>query len=332
MTAVESQIWFVFNELSARVSAPTIHQGRRRMDDMVSAVATMMVDRAAVLVTVGEPNLWAAELAPGYTVANWLSGGEHDPNRDLKSLLLRIASKIGLPEEADEALRNRFHLSEFVLSPRVGEKSGERVEARGLGAAVLFAGIGISLRSEDQWSRLRIPLRHTWLDENCQEQSDDVEALNLSASSQIEALSGYLIERRRRDLRGNPLTLADRKHECFPHLEFGLDVDGHLEALPPEILQVVVGKLVILDAVSRAWRSDPTMTSPQLPQCNPESEATMQQFGDQRTFRNPEGGRASYRLHAMVGSAYRIHLRVTHEPRGIEIGYIGRHLDTVRHH
>ena len=328
MTSEGVQIWFFFNELSARVPAPTIHQGRRRMNDMVLAMATMMNGRPGTLVTVGKPNLWVAKLAPDYTVANWLSGTTH---RDLKSLFRRITSKYGFQEEADEALCNRFHLSEFVLSQGAEGELGDRVEAKGLGAAYLLAGTGVSLRSEDRWSWIRIPLQHTWFDEDGQEQSEEVEALNLSESSQVEGLSELLLERCRRTLRGDPLTLADRKHACFPHLEFGLDVDSHLEALPPGILPAVVGKLVTLDDASRAWRLDSTMTSPQLPKCHGESEATMQQFGVQRRFRDPEGHLASYRLHAMVGS-YRIHLRVIHESRGIEIGYIGPHLDTVRFH
>lgn len=328
MTSDGSQIWFVFNELSARVSAPTIHQGRRRMDEMVSAVATMMAGCSATLVMVGEPNLWAAELAPGYTVTNWLS----ETDRDRKSLLLRIAGKYDFPEEVDKALRDRFCLSEFAIPQETHGESGNRVETKGLGAAYLLAGIGISLRSEDRWCRIRIPLQCMWFDEDSQEQLEEVEALNLSESSQVEDLSELLFVRSRRDLRDAPLTLADRKHECFPHLVFGRDVDGHLEVLPHEILGVVVGKLVALDDASRTWRLDPTKTFPELPKCHDESESTMQQFGDQRRFRNPKGDFALYRFHAMVGSAYRIHLRVIHDPRGIEIGYIGRHLDTVRHH
>ena len=328
MTSEGSQIWFFFNELSARVPAPAAHQGHKRMDDMVSAVATMMTGRSATFVTVEEPNLWSAELAPGYTVSEWLLAA--DPDRKL--LMLAIASRNGFPVEADEALRNRFHLSEFVVSQGSEGESVDRVEARGLGAAYLFEGIGVSLRSEDRWGRIRVQLQHTWLDEDCEEKTDDIEALNLSESSQVERLLGHQLERSRRGLRGEPLTLAGRKQECFPHLVFGRDVDSHLGALPQRILRVVVGKLVTLDAASRAWRLDPAMTFPDLPKCHAETEATMQQFGDQRRFRDPEGELASYRLHAMVGSAYRIHLRVTHGPRRIEIGYIGRHLDTVSHH
>ncbi len=259
------------------------------MHDMVSAVATMMSEHPATFVTVREPNLWAVELANGYTVANWLS----DTNPDRKRFLLTIASKYGFPAEVDEALRDRFHVSEFVLSQRAEAASEDRVEAKGLGTAFLLAGVGVSLRSEDQWSRIRIPLRHTWFDEACQERTDDVEALNLSVFSQVASLSGLLLEQSRRDLRGNPLTLADRKHECFPHLAFGRDVDGQLKSLPHAILPVVIGKLVTLDDASRAWRLDSTMTSPQLPQCHPESESTMQQFGDQRMFQDPKGDLAS---------------------------------------
>ena len=265
MTSEGSQIWLVFNELSARVPAPTVEQGRQRMHDMVSAVATMMSGHPATFVTVGEPNLWAVTLAAEYTVANWLS--ETDPDR--KRFLLTIASKYGFPVEVDEALRDRFHISEFVLAQRDGAASEDRVEAKGLGAAFLLAGIGVSLHSEDRWSRIRIPLRHTWFDEACQERTDDVEALNLSGFSQVASLSELLLERSRRDLRGNPLTLADRKHACFPHLSFGRDVDGHLKSLPHAILPVVIGKLATLDNASRVWRLDSTMPSPQLPQCNP---------------------------------------------------------------
>ena len=295
---------------------------------MVAAVATMMAGRSATFMTLGEPNLWSAELAPSYTVADWLSAA--DPDRRL--LMLTMVNRSGLPEEADEALCDRFHLSEFVVSKGSDGESADRLEARGLGAAYLFGGIGVSLRSEDRWSRIRIQLRHLWLDEDCHEQTDDVDALNLSESSQVALLSELRLDRSRRSLRGQPATLAEEKRECFPHLVFGRDVDRHLQALPRSILRVVVEKLVILDAASRAWRLDPAAALPNLPKCHPESEPTMQQFGDQRSFRDSKGELASYKLHAMVGSAYRIHLRVIHDPRGIEIGYIGRHLDTVKHH
>ena len=328
MTSEGSQIWFVFNELSARCPAPNDSQGRRRMDDMLSAVVAMKNDRSAALLTVGDTNLWEVELACGYTVTNWLSATD----RDRRAFLLRIASTNDIPPEVDEALCDRFHLSEFFLSQGSDSESRDRVEAKGLGAAFLFEGIGLSLLTEDRWGQLEILLRHTWLDKDCQEKADDVRALNLSGSSQVEDLSELLLERSRQGLRDAPVTLAARKHECFPHLRFGLDVDSQLEALPRNILPVATGKLMTLDAASQDWRRDPASPLPNLPMCHDESKPTMVRFGDQRLFRDSEGNPTSYTRHAMMGSAYRIHLRFTHNPRGIEVGYIGRHLDTVKYH
>ena len=61
-----------------------------------------------------------------------------------------------------------------------------------------------------------------------------------------------------------------------------------------------------------------------------ESEPTMQQYGDRRVFRSADGAAVVFERHAMVGSRYRIHLRVDRRAGVLEIGYIGEHLPTVR--
>ncbi len=66
-----------------------------------------------------------------------------------------------------------------------------------------------------------------------------------------------------------------------------------------------------------------------IPGLRPESQPTMEQFGDQRIFRDAEGQRRTYELHVSAGSR-RIHLRISPRGRVIEIGYVGRHLDTVK--
>lgn len=68
---------------------------------------------------------------------------------------------------------------------------------------------------------LGMPLWHTWFDEGRQGKLDDVEALNLSETSQVESLSELLLEllseQSRPALRSNLRILAIRKHECFSH-------------------------------------------------------------------------------------------------------------------
>ena len=324
MTDPSSQLWFVFNELSARSRADSHHEGHSRLDGIVIAVAKVMGGRPAQLVSIGRPVLWDAELAVGYTVAHWCATAKPD----LRQLLLGITLKTEFPDEVGGMLGDRFRLSEFHLIE--GEESEVSAEAQGLGAAYLLDGIGVSLPSDPQWAQTRIALRHHWLDRNCLPRKDTIEVLNLSEPAQAEQVSDIIVERRQLALAEDPFRLAARKTECFPHLTFGRSVDRYLRDLPSAILGRVVRKFMSLDDSCRRWRLDETMTFPELSGCRAESGPTMQQYGDRRIFPDPEGRDQIYERHVAVGS-YRIHLRVVHQPRGIEIGYVGRHLPTAKY-
>lgn len=324
VTSESDTLRFVFNELSARIPADTHDEGRRRMDDVVDALGVAMAGHPAELISVGEPSIWEATLAPGCSVRDWWAMAD----RDRRGFLGRIAGKTELPSEVSEALKERFYCSEFVP---LGPNANDSQDARGLGAAYLLDGIGVSLPSENQWRRVRIPLRHLWLDDNCCERQEDIEALNLSRRRQAEQLSEILLQRRQSGLEGGPQALITRKTQCFPHLSFGLDLDGHLAKLSGAHVSLVIRKFITLDEAVREWRRDSRMASPRLSGCRPESEPTMQQYGHQRIFRDAEGQNRTYELHISAGSQ-RIHLRILHQDRAIEIGYVGKHLDTVKFH
>jgi len=293
------------------------------MDGLVDAVGMVMNGRSAELVCIGENVLWGAELATAYTVRDWWTSAD----RDRKTLLSRIANKTDFPEELGAALKDRFYLSEFFLE---GVASRDRADARGLGAAFLLDGIAVSLPSEDQWKDIWIPLVHVWLAEGGSEGKGEVKALNLSGCDQAEQVRDSLLRKGQRDLVSAPTALTARKHACFPHLRFGLDVDDHIARLATGMLAAVIHKLIILDDASRKWRRNAERTSPTLPGCRPETDPTMQKYGDLRVFLDAEGVRRTYALHCAAGP-YRIHLRVVNEPRGLEIGYVGKHLPTKKY-
>ena len=159
-----------------------------------------------------------------------------------------------------------------------------------------------------------------------------MEVLNLAEPTQVGEVSGALLRRRQDILASDPLDLAARKNECFPHLRFGRAVESHMADLPPTLLRRVVLKLMVLDDACRKWRQKATMLSPQLTDCRPESEPTMDRYGHLRVFPDHEGRSRTFEPHVSVGQQYRIHLRVVHRPRVIEIGYVGRHLPTVKYH
>lgn len=324
--ASRNPLLFIFNEVSACVPAATVREGCRRMNELVRAVATMMDGSSATLLNIKGHDIWSAKLADEYTVSDWLSAAESD----FRKLLIGLTSKIEDLDDADECLRDRFYESEFALTQVGGGSAAENAEVLGLGAAFIFSGIGLSIGSEDQWKQTQIRLQHRWLDESCKWQEDSVIALNLSEPLQVEPLSRLIQDRIVQKMREVPWTLAQRVRESFPHLAFGLDVAEQLEIFPSTHVQSVMTKLLTLDRACQDWRKNPSKTHPTLPQCHTESPATMKLYGDQRKFRSPDGERVDYKLHCMVGNSYRIHLTVTHNPRGIEIGYIGRHLRTVR--
>lgn len=317
-----AKLWFVFNELSARTKADSRTEGRRRLDSMLRAIAGVMSGDPAELVSIGD-QLWACELAVGYTVADWMGTAEPE----LRGLLLGIAEKTEFPIEAGDALRDRFHLSEFHLSD--GVRSRRSPEARGLGAAYLLYGIGASLPSERRWLQTRLALRHLWLDDDGRDRDDTVEVLNLAEPTQVAEVSRALLQRSQHALASDPLDLAARKSDCFPHLRFGSAVDSQIGNLPSALLGRVVLKLMVLDDACREWRQDATMPHPKLSNCRPESGPTMQRYGHLRVFPDHEGRDRTYELHVSVGQQYRVHLRVVHRPRVIELGYVGRHLPTV---
>ena len=319
-----AKLWFVFNELSARKRADSRTEGRRRLDRMLVAMAGVMRGGPAELVSIGD-RLWGCELAVGYTVADWTATAEPE----LKGLLLGIATKTEFPVEVGDALRDRFHLSEFHLTE--GVEAERSSEARGLGAAYLLHGIGASLPSEPRWTQTGLALRRLWLDDEGRDREDTVEVLNLADPIQIAEVSDALLKRSQQALGSDPLELAARKEECFPHLTFGRAMAGQIENLPPTLLRRVVLKLTVLDDACRKWRRTATMHYPEIPNCRPESEPTMQRYGHLRVFPDHEGRDRTYELHVSVGQRYRIHLRVVHRPRGVEVGYVGRHLPTVKH-
>ncbi len=306
----------VFNELSASERARTQSDAMVRMSHMVRAIAALARDRAPKLMAIPSFDLYGTVLTDGYSLVEWLHDQAAD--RDLRIFLARILAKVAFDEEVS-AVQGRFSLSDFWVEDRA---------APGLGLSYLLGTAAVSLRSEPYWMRVHVPLCHTWLGDDGTLQRQDVEAVNISDHEQASQVNRALVVLARKGVAGSPSGLAERKHECFPHLQFGLDVDEQIGRLPAEVVDQVIAKLIVLDGAVRDWRG--TDAAPALPMIHSESKRTMQRYRDRRIFRSADGVPELFGPHAMVGSGYRIHLRVDQQARVLEIGYIGKHLPTVR--
>ena len=265
-------------------------------------------------------------LSPGYTVFDWLRDGD----RDLRKLFYKITTKTGLGEHIDDAVRERFYLSMFLLDNRSG--SSREVEVPGLGLAYLLDGVAASLASEERWRKLVIDVRHVWLDGEAQELTEIGQVVNVSRPADVEAATDKLYRLWKSAMWRQRTSLSrDTSSEAlasFRHLVFGMDVEKQFRGLAVDDRRVVWGKFIELDSAVREWRRGRS-ERPSVPGIRSESQATMDQFGDKRVHRDRHGENATYELHVSAGSR-RVHFQIEPEGNVIEVGYVGKHLPTTK--
>ena len=307
----------VFNELSATTVAYTRADAMNRMSAMVESIAALAGKRALKLMAVGPIGFFGIVLAENYSLGDWLQDLAVD--RDQRQFLRIISTKVAFDQEVSEAVNERFLLSDFHVVER---------NARGLGLAYLLGTVAVSLRSDEYWMNVRVTLQHSWLEADESLHFKDVVALNIADRAQANSVAAEMLTQARDELRSSPRDLVARFRECFPHLDFGLDVETQLSLLPWDVLDPTIAKLTVLDGAIRDWRVAATEL-PSLPKVHAESEPTMQQYGHKRRFRTSGGDVAIYGPHAMVGKRYRIHFRVNRLLRSLDVGYIGVHLPTA---
>ena len=317
-----------FNELSAKVKAASRHEGREWMNGFIHSITALAAHQPVELVAIKPSdkrwNFFAIELSKNYTLSNWLYDRKVD--RDIKAYFQKITTKIDIPDDIDDEVKNCFYLSEFLPSNR-DYANGCEDDACGLGLAYLLNTVAASLASEERWKIIRVPLRHVRLTPDGNEE-EDIESLNISQSSQAQCIFDILLERDQTILKENPQDFANSKERCFPHLKFGMDIDDQINSLSTDICKQVVIKLVSIDNAVRDWQCTPCQKDLTLSYISKETQATMRQFGEQRKFRDSKGNIKIFELHTRIDRKYRIHLRIDYRERSMEIGYIGKHLPT----
>ena len=283
-------------------------------------MAALARGQSATLVSIKDFEIHQTPLAEDYTLFQWLNDGQVE--RDLKSFFWRISTKTNFDQDVSDAIKSRFYLSEFRFEQR---------QAGGLGLAWLLDTTAVSLPSETYWRQTHIRVRHTWLENEGTDRAEDIDVLNVSEMTHVTVIFDEMAGKAQEALKEQPASLAERKADCFPHLTFGLDVDTQIAKLSVEILCMATAKLIVLDGAARNWRRERTK-EPTLPKVHSEGETTVQQYGEKREFRNASGERNIFNLHAMIGSGYRIYFRIDKQNKSLEIGYIGKHLPTMKFH
>ena len=243
--------------------------------------------------------------------------------RDQSLFLLKLTEKAPLLSGLGPDVTDRFQRCETTTLPRN--------DGAPLVLCAITDAIAVGLPSEPVWDRGRLPVDFLELlpDGTCADAHEEIDNLARSAHA------GPIIERHRSRLRRLCLDAADlwdRREELFPHLSFGLDVEGHLAELNPGLLSTLVNRLADLHDSAAAWPDAGGAEPPWTCRVTDESKSVKEtpKWRDARRFRSAAGEPLLFLWHARFGKAERIHLRFDASKSEIEIGYVGPHLPTKR--
>lgn len=322
----------VFNELSLQEDnlAPDIRTARQWMSELVATLETAIDHNLNQVRT--DRHFTEMLLAEEYPFRKWMN----DPavaKRDQEFLLFYFSQyPLVVPPTADlsenDEIRTRSELFEVHHNGRRGS---------GLGYAVLFDSISLSLLSEPCWDAFIVDLV-------CTEYSPEVEDLvetslkvrHASRSQHLSQNHAVWIESRLRSIVQDGNDLWTQTAEWFPNLLFCEDAQRQIQDLNQGTPQLtgIVERLVALEEYCKRWESggfDRRDLPPQY-ECSPESPQTLNQakFRAKREFVCPDGERRLFDLHLKgLRGHWRIHFWPDVQNRKIIVGYVGPHLPTV---
>lgn len=237
--------------------------------------------------------------------------------RDEYVFLMRLAAKIPLLAEVDEAVRDRFRSCEGrPLAAPDGEP---------LVFCAITDGVVVGFPSAPEWDRDRATVDFDELlpDATIEPTSEEIDQLTRAVHA------NPVCARHRHRLRAgsDPVSLWENRAMAFPNLIFGPDVESNLKD-NSNVLPTIIGKLVELDRSAGEWRENRGPAPRWRTHVSPENVESMKnpKFREARRFRTSQGPHELFEWHARFGDHGRIHLRFDPDSHEVEIGYIGRHL------
>ncbi len=310
----------VLNELSLRTPAADIPTARKLMSELIITVrqaTTSGVKR--VLRTQSDINI--IEIAPGYPIARWRN--DNEVNREERSFFRTLTAKAPFWTDVAEEIKNSFDLSEFM-------HQGE--QAIGLGFALVSDTLPVSLLSDDCWDFNQLQIEFKRIDENGEIVEEIVEIIHASRRNHVQQHTNWIQERIRKCV-SDALELWSRREELFPNLEFCDTVGKQLkEILAGQLeLQFVVSTLFALQNCCKNWQTGVFSVEAYSIDESGESEPTLNKYSRERTFRCPDGQDRLFKRHVKLRFCnWRIHFFAV-KPGKVIIGYVGRHLPTVKY-
>ncbi|MBW4521021.1 MAG: hypothetical protein KME16_15120 [Scytolyngbya sp. HA4215-MV1] len=310
----------VLNELSLQSPASDTLTARMWLSDFIQTIRAIKAQagRQAILRT--QYDFHNILLAPDYPLRRWLNDSEVD--REEQRFIRTLATKAPFSQDVldaeVQAIEGNIGSCEFRYQGQ---------QAIGLGVACILDIIPVSLTSKPCWDCSYLDLDVIRID-------GDDEKITTVHASRKEHLQDHIEWIKSRLLRGihDGLTLWNNRNELFPNLQFCDSVGEQLKALRVGnvMLNPIEKRLFDLQEYAVSWVTGAFDSDNIACKATLESEATLNQYSQERTFACPDGQDRVFSWHVrLTPLAWRIHFYPSQSGK-IIIGYIGHHLRTAR--
>ncbi|WP_238178476.1 hypothetical protein [Calothrix sp. 336/3] len=297
------------------------------MSELIKTIKAVKAQGVKVSLRTKE-NFHTTILAPNYPLRRWLNDNNADQveRSYIRTLATKAPFSTGLINAEIKEIEDNASLSEFRYQGKL---------AIGLGIAYILDTIVISLLSEECWDCSRIELEFRCLDEVGEIVSKTVETIHASRSCHIAEHTNLIQESKERIYQkvSNGSKIWEQREQLFPNLVFCDVVRKQLEdILTGQLeLQPVIKILLELQKCCQNWDSGYFNLEGYPIEESGESQGTLEQYARERTFSCPDGEERLFERHVKLRFCnWRIHF-FPEKPGTVIIGYIGRHLPTVKY-
>ncbi len=313
---------FVLNELSCRDAALDIPTARQRMLGLSETMraARPAGSRAAVISALRTEQLFlSSDLGPDYPFLKW----RNDPSveLELRRYVGSLASKGPFIDDWKPELSAGSDV-DFLFGG---------VPVRGLALALCEDQLAVSLLSSEQWDAEMIELTVDTLAGDGALASEIASVRHASRAAHLQSHLDWVATRLQEGVE-NGEALTDRVGALFPELEFCASALDQLRGLRSGTLfRQVMKKLRGFHEYCLNWEPGAPFRPERLGfRATLESQPTLEQYGEPRTFLCPDGEWRLFSWHArLTPDSWRLHFRPEPTRQCFVVGYIGSHLPTV---
>ncbi|HLQ29863.1 MAG TPA: hypothetical protein VK140_11585 [Ktedonobacteraceae bacterium] len=301
----------VLNELSLRSPANDTLTARQWMVDLINTINVAAGHGVKKIVHV-DRDIDYALLAPNYRLVQWRNDAKVDV--DTRRFFRTLTTKL-------------------PLIPDLPEFWYQTDQANGLGFAFQQEHLAISLRSASDWDTSHLGLEIRDLDESGELIIEYVEVFHASHSNHVLEHADWIKNRTYINTR-NGSDIWNYKQELFPNLRFCESVGEQVKKLLHGnlMLQPIMKRLNELENYSQNWYDGPFDPEKFASKVSPESEVTLNKFGQQHTFLCPDGKQRKFSWHVrLTPGAWRVYFHPEKDVRQLIIGYIGDKLPNEKY-